>query len=152
MKFKIAYIITLAILPNIIFAVSANIEIPGIGGVGANIGSEGIGASASALGIGAGGQVDNQGIQSAITTPIGNNSSYQPSIFARYPTADIALTVKSYPTGESSVSIIKSEHFAQLGQLHQNELLRGLALKQQENITYFYKLSSDEESLIFVGT
>jgi hypothetical protein len=158
MKIKTIISTFLWVVPSFVFAISAEVQIPGIGGVGASIGSDGVGANASALGVGADAQVGAQGAQVGVQSPVVSGSVgapsaiKQPSIFSRYPSADVALTLKKYPSGEVSVSIVKSERFAELGHLHQEELLRGLALNQLEDITYFYKLSSDEEHLILVGT
>jgi hypothetical protein len=158
MKLKIGYILALISLQSFACAVSAEVNIPGIGGVGASIGSDGVSAGASALGIGAEAAVGNQGVGAGVQTPaatagFGDYKAYaKPSIFNKYKSADVAILLTRYPTGEASVSIMKSEYFESLPQIQQDELLKGIALQQQAGITYFYKVSSDGSDLILLGT
>jgi hypothetical protein len=158
MKLKIGYILALVSLQSLAFAISAEVNIPGIGGVGASIGSDGVSAGASALGVGAEAAVGNQGVGAGVQTPaasagIGDYKAHaRQSVFNKYKSADVAILLTKYPTGETSVSIIKSEYFESLPQIQQDELLRGVALKQQAGITYFYKVNSDGSDLILIGT
>jgi hypothetical protein len=75
----------------------------------------------------------------------------KPSIFDRFPDADLAVELNSESGKEIKILIFEAEKFQKLSLAHKEVLLNTIQKEQKLNILYFYKLSSDVRSLVFVG-
>jgi hypothetical protein len=75
----------------------------------------------------------------------------KPSIFDRFADADLAVELNSESGGGIKILIFEAEKFQKLSLAHKEVLLNTIQKEQKLNMLYFYKLSSDERSLVFVG-